>query len=339
MTNEIIEIRDGAIIAAEINTIKNRTKREVLTASVEIGQRLTEAKELVKHGDWEQWLHDKVDYSQSTANNLMRIFNEYGDNQIDLLGTSKSQTFANLTYSQAIALFALPADERVEFVKENDVEDMTARQLQEAIKAKELAEKEKDDALAGKAKVDSELNGLTKLYNLANDGKDKLEQALKKEQDAKTKADDKIKKLKLDFAAAVKPDVAPPSAEELEKLRAEVKADIEADYKKQTEQLTLEKKTAEDEKAEIEKKYEKKLKQLNLDNESILQRQQAAEKQLALAAPETQKFSVHFENFQRDFQSMEECIKNLADSGNTETADKLRGAMEKIIAGMAEKLK
>jgi len=107
---------------------------------------------------------------------------------------------------------------------------------------------------------------------------------------------------------------------------------------RQTEQLTLEKKTVEDEKAEIRKNYEKKLKQLNLDNESILQRQQAAEKQLALAAPETQKFRVHFENFQRDFQSMEVAINNLTDSGNTETSEKLRGALSKIIVGMAESL-
>ncbi|MBE6831694.1 MAG: DUF3102 domain-containing protein, partial [Ruminococcaceae bacterium] len=65
MVHEIKEYRDSVIIATEINTIKNRTKREVLTASIEIGQRLCEAKELVTHGEWEQWLHDSVDYSQS----------------------------------------------------------------------------------------------------------------------------------------------------------------------------------------------------------------------------------------------------------------------------------
>jgi len=35
---------------------------------------------------------------------------------------------------------------------------------------------------------------------------------------------------------------------------------------------------------------------------------------------------------------MEAAINNLTDSGNTETAEKLRGALSKIIAGMAEKI-
>lgn len=251
MANEINKVRDGAIIAAEINIIKEDTKRAVLSASIQIGQRLCEAKELVQFGDWEQWLYEKVDYSQSTANNLMKIYKEYGDGQINFLSnTSKSQTFGNLTYSQAIALFALPAEEREEFVKENPVEDMTTQQLRDAIKQ---AEKEKADALAEKEETNNKLVNTNKLLTLANDGKDKLEQALKKEQDAKTKADEKVKKLKLELTAAVKPNAVPPSPEELKKLRAEVKAEIEADYKKQSEQLTLEKKTAEDAAAEIEK--------------------------------------------------------------------------------------
>ncbi len=329
MTNGITEIRDGAIIAAEINTIKERTKREVLTASIEIGQRLCEAKELVQHGDWEQWLHDKVDYSQSTANNLMRIFKEYGDEQINLLSnTSKSQTFENLTYSQAIALFALPADEREDFVKENPVEDMTARQLQEAIRAKEQAEKEKAEAQAETEKALNQFEGQKKLYENANSAKTEAEKKLQQE----------TERFKEELAAAIKPEAADPSKDELKKLRADVRAKVEKEYKSQVEQLSLEKKTAEDAKAEIEEKYQKELKQLKLDNESILAKQKAAEKQLALAAPEIQKFTVYFENFQRDFQSMEAVLQSLTDSGNVETAEKLRGALSKVIAGMAEKL-
>lgn len=338
MENEIAEVRDGTIIAAEINTIKNRTKREVLTASIEIGERLCEAKALVQPGEWGIWLHDKVDYSQSTAENLMRIYKEYGDEQVDLFGTSKSQTFGNLSYSQALALFALPADERENFVQENDVENMSVNQLQEAIEAKKQAEKEKADAIAETEKIKNQLDGTNQLLTQANNSKDMLEQALKKEQDLKAKSNDKIKKLKQELAEAVKPDAAPPSPEELEKLRAEVKAKVEAEFKDKEQQLTLEKKTAEDAKAEIEKTYQEKLRQQKLDNESILARQQAAEKQLALAAPEAQKFSVYIENFQFNFQSMEMSIKNLTESGNTVMAEKLRGALKKLLANLSEQL-
>ena len=103
-------------LAYEINFIKKQTLENVLKASVDIGERLTAAKELVPHGQWSDWLKEKVDYSQSTANNFMRIFREYGDEQISLSGKSKSQTFANLNYSQAVALFALPEPQREEFV-------------------------------------------------------------------------------------------------------------------------------------------------------------------------------------------------------------------------------
>ena len=334
--NEITEVRDKTIIAAEINTIKQRTKREVLTACIEIGQRLCEAKEMVSHGDWEQWLHDSVDYSQSTADNLMRIYKEYGDEQINLFGKSKSQTFKNLTYSQAIALFALPAEEREEFVQENPVEDMSTRKLQEAIKAKQEAD-------AAKTAAENKLHGTEKLLDKAKTDKDNLEQALKKSDELKAEAEkkssDEIKKLKDEIAALGKAEPAPPSKEELEKMRAKVKAEVEADYKAKEQQLTLEKKSAEEKAAEKEKEYQNKLKKLKLDNESILKRQQEAEKKLSLNSPETQKFSVYFESFQQNFENMQRLIKNLSSSDNTELAEKLKAALSKVIAIMAKEVK
>lgn len=336
MSNGITEIRDKAIIAAEINTIKERTKREVLTACVEIGQRLCEAKQLVQHGHWEQWLNDSVDYSQSTADNLMRIYKEYGDEQINLFGKSKSQTFKNLTYSQAIALFALPAEEREEFVQENNVEDMSTRKLQEAIKAKQEAD-------AAKTAAENKLQGTEKLLDKARIDKDRLEQALKKSDELKAEAEKKssveIKKLKDEITKLGKTEPSPPSKEELEKMRAKVKAEVEAEYKKKSEQLTFEKQTAEEAAAKIENEYKERIKKLKLDNESIQKRQKEAEKKLSLNSPETQKFSVYFENFQHDFESMQMSIKSISDSGNAELAEKLKAALSKVIEIMANEVK
>lgn len=324
MTNEIVEIRDSAIIAAEIQIIKEETKLVVLSSSIKIGKRLCEAKEIVQHGDWEQWLHDKVDYSQSTANNLMRIYKEFGDEQINLLSnTSKSQTFENLTYSQAIALFALPAEEREDFVKENPVENMTARQLAEAIKAKEKAEKETVDAQEETKKALNQAEGQKKLYENVNSAKTEAEKKLQEE----------LARFKEELAAA-----SGPSKDELKKLRADVRTKVEKEYKDKVEQLSLEKKTVEDAKAEIEKNYKDQLKKLKLDNDSILEQQKATEKKLAIADPETQKFSIYFDEFQRNFQSLEETLENLMSSGNTQMADKLHGILSKVITNMVEKL-
>jgi hypothetical protein len=67
----------------------------VLYNSIEIGRKLTEAKSLLDHGEWGEWLENSVEYSKSTANNLMRIFDEYGSDQITLLGdNAKSRTLA-----------------------------------------------------------------------------------------------------------------------------------------------------------------------------------------------------------------------------------------------------
>ncbi len=123
-------VRTPEIIAIEINSIKEQTKNIVLQNSIEIGRKLVEAKSLLPHGEWGKWLEKSVAYSQRTANDLMRIFNEYGSSQITFLGDNlNSQTYANLSYSNALALLGLPSDTREKFVEENNVEDMSAREL------------------------------------------------------------------------------------------------------------------------------------------------------------------------------------------------------------------
>ncbi|AZS17407.1 DUF3102 domain-containing protein [Paenibacillus lutimineralis] len=137
-----LSTRTADIIAAEINSIKDQTKQIMIYSSIEIGRRLVEAKSMLKHGEWGAWLKESVDYSQSTANNLMKVFQEYGSEQLSLFGdNSKSQAFGNLSYSQAIALLGVPMEEREAFVQENNVESMSTRELQKAVKEKQELEK------------------------------------------------------------------------------------------------------------------------------------------------------------------------------------------------------
>lgn len=131
---EVDEERTPDVIALEINAIKTATMKTVLVNLIAIGGKLTEAKELVGHGNWGGWLQEKVNYSQDTANNLMKLFREYGPSQLDLFGTSiNSETFRNLGYSQALALCAIPADEREGFVQGNDVGKISIRQLKREV--------------------------------------------------------------------------------------------------------------------------------------------------------------------------------------------------------------
>ena len=133
--NDIITARDPEIIAAEINTIKKKVQQAVIFASIEIGGKLMEAKSLVPQGEWGKWLENNVEYSQSTAENLMKLYKEYGGNQESLFDTwTNSQTFGKLSYTQHLALLALQFSDRQEFAEANNVADMSTRQLQEAVK-------------------------------------------------------------------------------------------------------------------------------------------------------------------------------------------------------------
>ena len=79
---------------------------------------------MIEHGRWGNWLKETVNYSQSTANNLMRVFDEYGSNQISLFGEVNSQALGNLSYTQAVALLGIAPEEREAFVEEHDIENI-----------------------------------------------------------------------------------------------------------------------------------------------------------------------------------------------------------------------
>jgi hypothetical protein len=132
--------RTPALIAAEINSIKSQTRMMVLCNSIEIGRRLVEAKSMLEHGEWGKWLSESVDYSIRTAQNLMKIFEEYGSNQISLFGdNAKTQALAHLSYTQAVALLGVPGEDREKFIEDNDIENMSTRELQQAIKERDEA--------------------------------------------------------------------------------------------------------------------------------------------------------------------------------------------------------
>lgn len=187
MSNLVVN-RTPEVIAAEINSIKEQTRKVVLYNSIEIGRKLVEAKELVPHGEWGNWLEEAVDYSKSTANNLMKIFEEYGSDQITLLDDNlKNQAFGSLNYSQAVLLLGLPSEDREKFVEENKVDEMSTRELKKAIADLKKANKEKDNALKERDEAIERLNALEEsnriLEETFNEGaveRNSLEEKVKK---------------------------------------------------------------------------------------------------------------------------------------------------------------
>jgi len=169
------EIRTAEVVATEINCIKRQTQKIMLSSSIEIGRRLAEAKSLVDHGHWGEWLQQNVNYSDRTAQNLIKIFEQYGDKGMDPLFGESPEEFQELSYTQAIALLSIPTlDEREAFVKEHDVQEMSTRELQEAIKARKEAE---DEAEKLKISLDCQKDNLE---NMQNEAKEKLKKEKEK---------------------------------------------------------------------------------------------------------------------------------------------------------------
>lgn len=121
-------------ITEEILSYKHTAGESIL----EIGRRLKEAKALLSHGEWLPWLSEKVEFSERSAQNFMRLADAY----------QNPQTLADLGASKALVLLALSPVERDEFLSEKHdvrgaektVPEMSARELEEAVRQRKIAE-------------------------------------------------------------------------------------------------------------------------------------------------------------------------------------------------------
>ena len=142
LSGEAKPARTLAVVTAEIRYLDAQAGRLVMGHALEIGKRLTEAKAMVAHGEWGSYLETELHYTQTTANKLMKVFDEYGASQIGLFGPEvNSETFTNLTYSKALALLSVPREEREAFAQEVDAEHLSTRELQAAIRERDEARK------------------------------------------------------------------------------------------------------------------------------------------------------------------------------------------------------
>lgn len=145
--SEIVTVRDLAMVTSDIQYAQHQGARQLASNLIEIGRLLVEAKTMVEPKSWDKYIWDNFGYSTSSADNWMKLYREYGDNQESLFDSfTNSQTFGKLSYTQLLALTALPAEERSEFVENNDVENMSTRQLQQAIRERDEARKAADAA-------------------------------------------------------------------------------------------------------------------------------------------------------------------------------------------------
>ncbi len=318
MENKIIEasVRDIDVVTSEIVTLKRNAQNIMLYYAIEIGKRLKEAKGLLDHGEWGNWLKEKVDFSQSSANNFMKLFDEYGSKQIDLFGQDvNSQTIGNLSYTKALKLLAIPEEEREEFAEANNVENISTRELDKLIKERDEALKkaEEVDALSKRiAEFEERAKTENKESVELNKQIEELKASLEKVQLAEKKAKEKIKALKEN--PEIPKDV-------LDKITAEAeeKAQKGADI------------TAEKLKGELAV-LEEKQKQAELSAKEAKEEAERLKKQLALASPYMTEFKTMFNQVQKSIVEMNSVIERM-------TSEEEKAKCRQAIAALAEKLK
>lgn len=343
--------RDIRTVTAEIRTITETAQRMVLNAIVEIGRRLKEAKAMLPHGEWGRWLETEVDFKQSTANNYMRIFEEYSADQMTLDGAvANSQTLGKLSYSKALALLALPSEEeREEFAAQHDVAAMSSRKLKAALDElkKAKAEQQRAEEAAAERKGEAE-----KLEEQLREAQRELDaqrgQAAEAEKRAKEAAEGRADEAERQAKAAqaIK-DVAVKEREAAEKKvqkleealrKAKENPDVpkklrEALIAEGREAMAEEIQTAENKLAaaqQAEQAARLELEKARADAEKL-------RKDMTKAVPGVEAFKVRFEAVQADFRELEKALATVRE-GSPETAEKLRNAVGALLAALTKRI-
>lgn len=324
--NDIQTRRTPDIIGAEIRGLTQQAKTMTLWFGIEIGRRLTEAKEMLEHGQWLPYLKEQTEFSRSSAGRLMTLYKEYGAAQTSLFGAETNYpTLNNLSISNALRLLAVPEDEREEFAAEHDVEHMSARELDELIKQRDEAEKR-----AAKAE---------KQVQQAADGAAKAD-----EQYQKAKQELHLLREKLENAEAQKS----AAEKELTELRDRpVEVAVEVDEKAVEEAVTAARAKNDAEWAEKMAKVKNELSEAGLKAEKLKAKIQKAEEKAAASAAELEKlkksqalsdpntavFKQIFEQVQEDFNKLHGSLLKVK-AADPDTAEKLTAAVRALVAKM-----
>ena len=299
-------------ITQEILDAKRRGGEAILT----IGRCLTEAKQALPHGEWLPWLNERVEFSERTARNFMRLSREW----------SNRQALADLGAAKALTLLALPAEERESFIAENHVVggeektviDMTSRELEKAIRerkeAQEAAAKAQAEASAAeqaRAKMAEDMKLLNARLSGAQEDREQAAQAV-------ARLEAQLAELKeKPVEVAVEPVV---DQEALEKARAEAVAGMQD----KLDQAREAKKRAEDK----QKIAEEALEQARLQ----LEEQAREEKKAALGADkDLAQFEVLFDQTKETVNRMHGILLTVR-SRDEDAA----GRLSKALAALAE---
>lgn len=273
---------------------------------------------LLGHETFEEYVEQDVGIKQRQAYTYIQA--------LESLGEKYLQSNASLGISKLGMLAALPWYERREIEENNDVAEMSTRELKETI---------------------SKLHEAQEQLTLITAERDELAKSSQEHEDLSNT----VRRLREELKAASEKPAATvmrePTAEEIkqytvdaiEKERAKAKKDREKAIAKAEKRVRdAAEKSAADELGrkteELEKKYKAVLDAAEKEKSELVGRLEKVEKDAKLtASPEVAKFSVYFDSVQKYINVMRDIIASMDDET---TAAKLRAAMQKLGALLQE---
>ncbi|MDD3212100.1 MAG: DUF3102 domain-containing protein [Eubacteriales bacterium] len=327
--NEIT--RNVETIANEILSIKETARTTLQTiatgAAVEIGKRLKEAKSLVPYGEWGMWLSSNVNYSERTAQNLMKLAEENARGGLEQM--------QELSYTQTLQLIGLPAGDRDAFLADNDVNELSTRELHvlvEEYKQKNAAqqltieEMERDLAqLNDKNGTADEISDARRDADAANAKAEDERRAREKAEAEKQAAEEKLQKARDDAAKAKK------AAETAKKVRERLEDELTELRAKQT-KMEEPQAPAEVPATVVEVVPEKVQKELDeLREKELRMEAEAASAAAALKREESEyTFRLLYDQFRGQFEKLTATLEQMTPESRGRYTAALAGAMAKM---------
>lgn len=242
---------------------------------------------------------------------------------LESLGEPLLQSNAKLGITKLKILSELPRIEAAEFVENNDVDDMSARELKEAVK--KLTEQEEQITF-----LSSENERLSEAEKMFEEAKAQISNLTNSLREKDTELFSIQRELKDAQNRPVEVSVREPSADEIKKLTDKAVKEAKAVAAKDAmAQVAAEAEKAAKKLAEIEEKYKSMISSAEREKQEAADRLAAVEKSAKVAAnPDVLKFSFYFEEAQKNIGKMKDILSTV----DGDTAEKLKKAMAAVAA-------
>lgn len=123
--NDLIKTTEESMAVLDSLAQEARLYSEAFAMNAfQLGRVLTEAKKMVPHGEWLDWVYQNTGMGKRMVQDLMRSYQRFSGKP-SLFAVEKSKLFK---------LLALPAGTEDEFLEEHDIDSMSSREVGEAVK-------------------------------------------------------------------------------------------------------------------------------------------------------------------------------------------------------------